>query len=307
MNTAFDKFQKQRLISSYFSVVLSIALVLFLMGLLGILVLNTKKIGDHFKEQVHLVLFLADDTSDQQIKEISKALSEKPYTKSMTFISKDEAAQAQEKDLGENFVEFLGFNPLKNALDVQLNAEFVDPTTIAEAVAEWEATKGIAEVSYDQPLIGLLNENITKMTLWILVISGIFSLVAFLLINSSIRLSIYAKRFIIKTMQMVSIYAKRFIIKTMQMVGATPGFIRKPFILTNVKLGLIGAVMADIFIGIVLWRVQQSIPELDVLGDIKQVAWLFLGVPFLGMSIAGISTFWAAQRFLKLRTAELYD
>lgn len=292
MNTAFDKFQKQRLISSYFSVVLSIALVLFLMGLLGILVLNTKKIGDHFKEQVHLVLFLADDTSDQQIKEISKALSEKPYTKSMTFISKDEAAQAQEKDLGENFVEFLGFNPLKNALDVQLNAEFVDPTTIAEAVAEWEATKGIAEVSYDQPLIGLLNENITKMTLWILVVSGIFSLVAFLLINSSIRLSIYAKR---------------FIIKTMQMVGATPGFIRKPFILTNVKLGLIGAVMADIFIGIVLWRVQQSIPELDVLGDIKQVAWLFLGVPFLGMSIAGISTFWAAQRFLKLRTAELYD
>ena len=210
----------------------------------------------------------------------------------MTFISKDEAAQAQEKDLGENFVEFLGFNPLKNALDVQLNAEFVDPTTIAEAVAEWEATKGIAEVSYDQPLIGLLNENITKMTLWILVVSGIFSLVAFLLINSSIRLSIYAKR---------------FIIKTMQMVGATPGFIRKPFILTNVKLGLIGAVMADIFIGIVLWRVQQSIPELDVLGDIKQVAWLFLGVPFLGMSIAGISTFWAAQRFLKLRTAELYD
>ncbi|MDP4674069.1 MAG: permease-like cell division protein FtsX [Flavobacteriaceae bacterium] len=292
MNTAFDKFQKQRLISSYFSVVLSIALVLFLMGLLGVLVLNTKKIGDHFKEQVHLVLFLADDTSDQQIKEISKALSEKPYTKSMTFISKDEAAQAQEKDLGENFVEFLGFNPLKNALDVQLNAEFVDPTTIAEAVAEWEATKGIAEVSYDQPLIGLLNENITKMTLWILVVSGIFSLVAFLLINSSIRLSIYAKR---------------FIIKTMQMVGATPGFIRKPFILTNVKLGLIGAVMADIFIGIVLWRVQQSIPELDVLGDIKQVAWLFLGVPFLGMSIAGISTFWAAQRFLKLRTAELYD
>ena len=292
MNTAFDKFQKQRLISSYFSVVLSIALVLFLMGLLGVLVLNTKKIGDHFKEQVHLVLFLADDTSDQQIKEISKALSEKPYTKSMTFISKDEAAEAQEKDLGENFVEFLGFNPLKNALDVQLNAEFVDPTTIAEAVAEWEGTKGIAEVSYDQPLIGLLNENITKMTLWILVVSGIFSLVAFLLINSSIRLSIYAKR---------------FIIKTMQMVGATPGFIRKPFILTNVKLGLIGAVMADIFIGIVLWRVQQSIPELDVLGDIKQVAWLFLGVPFLGMSIAGISTFWAAQRFLKLRTAELYD
>ena len=292
MNTAFDKFQKQRLISSYFSVVLSIALVLFLMGLLGILVLNTKKIGDHFKEQVHLVLFLADNTSDQQIKEISKALSDKPYTKSMTFISKDEAAEAQEKDLGENFVEFLGFNPLKNALDVQLNAEFVDPTTIAEAVAEWEATKGIAEVSYDQPLIGLLNENITKMTLWILVVSGIFSLVAFLLINSSIRLSIYAKR---------------FIIKTMQMVGATPGFIRKPFILTNVKLGLIGAVMADIFIGIVLWRVQQSIPELDVLGDIKQVAWLFLGVPFLGMSIAGISTFWAAQRFLKLRTAELYD
>ena len=292
MNTAFDKFQKQRLISSYFSVVLSIALVLFLMGLLGVLVLNTKKIGDHFKEQVHLVLFLADDTSDQQIKEISKALSDKPYTKSMTFISKDEAAEAQEKDLGENFVEFLGFNPLKNALDVQLNAEFVDPTTIAEAVAEWEATKGIGEVSYDQPLIGLLNENITKMTLWILVVSGIFSLVAFLLINSSIRLSIYAKR---------------FIIKTMQMVGATPGFIRKPFILTNVKLGLIGAVMADIFIGIVLWRVQQSIPELDVLGDIKQVAWLFLGVPFLGMSIAGISTFWAAQRFLKLRTAELYD
>ncbi len=291
MSSSFEKYQKRRLISSYFSVVISISLVLFLLGLLGLLVLNTKKVADHFKEKIALTIYLKDTAKEVEIKQLEKTLALAEYTKSTTFISKDEAAEEHSKDIGENFMDFLGYNPLQNSIDVYLKADFVDSAKIEEISGSITKKNFVDEVIYDKPLISLLNDNIKRISFWVLLISGLFTFIAVLLINSSIRLSVYSKR---------------FIIKTMQMVGATKKFIRKPFVWKSVRLGMIGAAVALIGVSIVLYYINETFPELALLDDEILLIILFLGVFGIGVVITWISTFFATQRFLNLRTDELY-
>ncbi|MCK0188833.1 permease-like cell division protein FtsX [Arenibacter sp. F20364] len=291
MSTSFERFQKRKLISSYFSVVLSIGLVLFLLGILGLLVLNTKKLADHFKEQITISVFLKDNAKEVEVDQLQKSLAMAEYTKKATYVSKEQAAEQHSEEIGENFLDFLGYNPLKNSIDVQLKADYVSTEKIAEIAEEISSRDYIEEVSYDKPLITLLNDNVKKISFWILVASGVFTFIAVLLINSSIRLSIYSKR---------------FIIKTMQMVGATKTFIRRPFIWTNIKLGVLGAVIALIALGFVIYYVNINFPELLLLEDPTILIFLFASVFLLGVLISFISTFFATQRFLNLRTDDLY-
>ncbi|MEM8763269.1 MAG: permease-like cell division protein FtsX [Bacteroidota bacterium] len=291
MSEYIEQYQKRRLISSYFSVVLSIGLVLFLLGVLGLLVINTQKLGDHFKEQITLSVYLKDNAKTAEIEQLQKSLAFAEYTKATTYISKEEAAEQYSEDIGENFIEFLGYNPLKNAVDVNLKADFVSPTQIAEIAEDIASKTYVDEVSYDKPLIALLNDNVRRIGLWILVASGVFTLISVLLINSSIRLSIYSKR---------------FIIKTMQMVGATKTFIRRPFIWTNIKLGMLGSFLALIALSVVLYYVDQNFPELALTQDVVVLVVLFLGIFGLGVIISWASTHFATQRFLNLRTDDLY-
>ena len=291
MASSFEKYQKRRLISSYFSVVMSIALVLFLLGLLGLLVLNTKKVADYFKETISVGVYFKDNAKEVEMKQLEKTLSLADYTKSIEFLSKEDAAEAFSKDLGENFVEYLGENPLQNSIDLHLNADFVSTVSVEEIATEISAKDFVDEVTYDKPLISLLNDNIKKISLWVLVISTIFTLIAVLLINSSIRLSVYAKR---------------FTIKTMQMVGATKRFIRRPFVWKSVKLGILGSIVALLGMGAVLYYSNKTFPELELLEDPIWLVVVFTGVFLIGVLITWISTFLATQRFLNLRTDELY-
>lgn len=291
MSQYIERYQRRKLISSYFSVVLSIGLVLFLLGALGLLVLNTKKLGDHFKEQITISVFLKENAKPVEIDQLQKSLALAEYTKSAEYISKEDAAEQYSEDIGENFVEFLGYNPLKNSIDVHLKADFVSPEQITEIAEEIAEKTYVDEVSYDKPLIELLNDNARKIGLWILVASAIFTVIAVLLINSSIRLSIYSKR---------------FIIKTMQMVGATKKFIRRPFIWTNIKLGMVGALVALVSLGILLYYINKNFPELNLFDDYPVLILLFVGVFGLGVIISWASTHFATQRFLNLRTDHLY-
>jgi len=261
------------------------------LGLLGLLVLNTKKVADHFKEKIALTIYLKDSAKEIEIKQLEKTLVLAEYTKSTTFISKEQAAEEHSKDIGENFMEFLGYNPLQNSIDVYLKADFVDAAKIETINASIIKKDFVDEVIYDKPLISLLNDNIKRISFWVLLISGVFTFIAVLLINSSIRLSVYSKR---------------FIIKTMQMVGATKRFIRRPFVWKSVRLGIIGAIVALIGVGVVLYYLDQSFPELALLSDKILLIILFSGVMGMGILITWISTFIATQRFLNLRTDDLY-
>ncbi len=291
MSKSFEQYQKQKLISSYFSVVLSIALVLFLLGILGLLVVNTKKMADHFKEQITISIFLKDEAKQSEIDQLQKTLVSAEHTKAADYVSKEEAAEQHSAEIGEDFQNFLGYNPLKNSIDLKLRADFVTPEEIEKIAAGLSEKSYVEEVSYDKPLVGLLSENVKKISFWILVASGIFTFIAFLLINSSIRLSVYSKR---------------FIIKTMQMVGATKTFIRKPFIWTNVKLGMLGACIAMAALAVSLFYLDKTFPELQLFGDIEILAVLFGSVFLLGILISLVCTYFATQRFLNLRTDALY-
>jgi len=291
MSSSFDKYQKRKLISSYFSVVISIALVLFLLGCLGLLVLNAKKVADHFKEQVVVTIYLNDSAKEVEVNQLEKSLAMAEYTKSTEYVSKEAAAESMKAETGEDFMDFVGYNPLQNSIDVHLKADFVTTETLESITEELASKKFIEEIRYDNDLVELMNDNVKKITFWVLIISAIFTLIAVLLINSSIRLAVYSKR---------------FIIKTMQMVGATKSFIRRPFILKSVQLGIIGAIVALIGMAVVLYYLNQTFPELELAKNPVLLGCLFIGVFLLGIFITWISTFIATQRFLNLKTDQLY-
>ncbi len=291
MNNSFDKYQKRRLRSSYLSVIVSIALVLFLVGLLGLIVLKTNSITKHFKEKVAITVFLKDNAKASDVETLQAELKKKEYTKSVTYISKEEAAKIYSEDIGENFLEFLGENPLKNAIDISLNSDFVTPEIMAEIEKELVIRSIVSEVTYDKPLIELLSKNINRLSFWMLLFTSLFTLIAIVLINGSIRLSVYSKR---------------FTIKTMQMVGATKRFIRGPFILQSVKLGVVGALVAIAGLVVFISYLNKNIPELELFTDLNILAIVFVGIIGLGILITWLSTFFATQRFLNLRSDELY-
>ena len=291
MATSYDKYQKRRLISSYFSVILSVFLVLFLLGLLGLFIINSKRLSDNFKEDIVMTVFLKNETSKEDIKAFGETLKTSKFAKDYKFVSKEDAAKEHEKVFGENFMEFLGANPLNNSYDIHLKADYVTNPGFGKAEAQIRANPMVADVVYDKQLITLVNDNIKKVTMWVLIISGIFAVISFLLINSSLRLSIYANR---------------FIIKTMQMVGATKSFIRKPFVKRSVILGIIGSVLAVIAILGVLIYLNVNFPALEVFKDIELTIAVLVGVLVLGVLITWISTHFATQRFLNLRTDDLY-
>ena len=291
MASSFETFQKRRLISSYFSVVLSISLVLFLLGLLGLLVLNSQKVGDYFKEQIPLVVFLKDNAKEAEITQLKQSLALADFTKEAIYVTKEQAALMHSATIGEDFMEYLGDNPLQNSIDVRLLAKFVTPQKIEDIVTKLKNKDFVDDVVYDKPLIEKLTDNITKISYWVISVAGVFLIIAILLINSSIRLSVYSKR---------------FTIKTMQMVGATKRFIRLPFILRSLRLGFIGAFLAIIAMGGVVYYSDKSFPDLELLNDKMMLGSLFGFVLLMGLFISWISTYFATQRFLNLKTDELY-
>jgi cell division transport system permease protein len=291
MSSNFDSYQKRRLRSSYFSVVISIALVLFMVGFLGLVLLKSTQVANHFKEEVVITLFLKNNTSKDQTENLRNSLIKEIFTRKIIYISKEDAAKFYAEDLGEDFVNYLGTNPLKNSIDIYLNPGFVTPEKMEEIADRFKNNTYVFEVSYDKPLVTFLTQNIQRVSFWLFVISSFFGLIALILINSSIRLSVYSKR---------------FNIKTMQMVGATKGFIRKPFIWNGIQLGFIGAIVSLIALSVVIYYIDQKIPSLQLTSDYTTLAYLGGGILIIAFVISWLSTFFATQRFLNLQTEKLY-
>ncbi|KFF20263.1 cell division protein FtsX [Flavobacterium hydatis] len=291
MSSNFDKFQKRRLISSYFSVVLSVFLVLFLLGVLGLFIINSKKLADDFKEKIAMTVFFKNEANDSIIKAFNTELKKAPFARSFVYVTKEAAAKQHTDIIGEDFLTFLGENPLLNSYDIHLKADYVVRDSITKIETNLRKNTMVSDIVYDKQLVNLVNDNIKKVSMWILIISGFLTVIAVLLINSSLRLSIHSNR---------------FIIKTMQMVGATKSFIRKPFVMRSIKLGLIGAGLAIVaLIGLLIY-VNTNYPGLGILDDKGLIGLVLLAVLGIGVLITWLSTHFATQRFLNLRTDDLY-
>ena len=289
----FEKYQKRKLINANLSVVVSIAVVLFLLGILGFFMLNSNKLINHFKEKVTITIFFEEHTKLSDIKKFEKTIKLTSEVKATKFIPKKEAAEQLKKEIGEDFIKFLGYNPLQDNLEVGLKGDFVNEKQMDSIKKGWLQNKHISDVNYEyyKPLIKVLNNNIKKMSFWIILISSIFLGLVFLLINSAIRLSIYSKR---------------FSIKTMQLVGATSGFIRRPFLIKAFWLGFIGALIASIVLVLQLYYFDKFFPEFDFLSDYKSLAILFGGIFVMGIFITSLSTFIATNHFLKIKEDRLH-
>lgn len=286
-----EQFQKRRVLTGYLSVVISISLVLFFVGILGLFLLNTQNIASYFKEQIVMTVYLKDNAKDIEITQLQKKVQLNPATKKINYIPKEEAAAQYARDIGEDFLEFLGYNPLLNSIDIYFNAAYVNTVSLTETKAELETADFVDEVVFDQPLVTLLDENILRISYVLGITTLFFIAIALLLINSSIRLSIYSKR---------------FIIKTMQLVGATKSFIRKPFILTHLRLGVLSSFLALLGLGFVFLELNRHFPELNMLDNPIGLVVVFVGVLTLGIGITGVSTFFATQRYLNLKSDAIY-
>lgn len=286
-----EKYALRKLKSSYLSTVISVSLVLFMLGLLGLILLHTKKLSDYVKENIGLTVVLKDSIREADINQFQKSLDAAHYVKSTEFVNKEQAAATLKQDLGEDFIQFLGYNPLLSSIDVHLKADFANSDSLRWIEKEITKNVNVKEIYYQKSLVDLVNENVKKIGLIILVFSSLLLVISIALINNSIRLSIYSKR---------------FIIRTMQLVGATQGFIRKPFVFSGIRHGIYGALIAiALLIGIIYWA-QSEIPELIVLQDVDLFASLFGIVLFLGIFITWICTYFAVRKYLRLKTDDLY-
>ncbi len=286
-----EKFQKRRLRSSYISVILSVSLVLFTLGLLGLFLLYTQKITNQVIEDIGFTVYLYDDVKQVDVDRLKKALDIADYTRKSTYISKDEAIEILKQDLGEDFMQYLDYNPLLASIDVKVKPAYANTDSLAVVKATLSRSSKVKEIVYQESLIQKVQENLRIAGLVILIFSSLLLVVAIALINNSIRLSIYSRR---------------FIIKSMQLVGATQGFIRRPFVQRGILHGVYSALIAMLLIMGVMYYLQNVLPDLIQIEDIEILAYLFVLVMALGIIISWVSTSLAVRKYLRMRGNKLY-
>jgi cell division transport system permease protein len=291
MSKSVHRYQRRRVIRSYFGIVFSVSLILFLVGVLSLIVLNARQVSQHVKEQVVLTIFIEDGAKEVEVNQLNTMLKLAPFTRSVDYISKEQAATEHSADIGEDFMDFLGYNPLKDAIDLRLKGEYVTVHRVDSISAFLAEKPFVNELVYDRPLVNLLNENIERARLLLLACCTFFLVLSIILIHNSIRLSIYAKR---------------MIIKTMQLVGARKRFIRGPFIRTYLVLGMISALIACVGIWVLIINVQNYVPGIDLLMNSQTILVSYVSVFLLSMLISSTSAHWATQRYLNLKTQSLY-
>jgi cell division transport system permease protein len=282
---------RKKIRSSGVTVIISLSLVLFMLGALGLIVINANKLTKHFKENVGFQIYLKDTTSSAQIDGLIQEINSSKFAKSVSLITKEQAASQLKENLGEDFISFLGSNPLLNALDVKINADYANTDTLQNIEKIIIQKSFVKEVVYQKDMINSLNKNTKAIAFFILIFSCALLLVAIALINNTIRLSIYSQR---------------FLIRTMYLVGATRTFISKPFLLKGIRQGVIAGLIAGFLLAGFLLISTRFIPDLLQLQDENILLVVFAGVIIVGVIISGISALLAVMRYLRLKTSDLY-
>ncbi len=282
---------RKSLFSSYFSTTLSISLVLFLFGLLGLLLINTNRLTNYVMENLGVTLILKDSTREVDILKLQKNLEATPYIKSTRFVDKQTAADELKKELGEDFVDFLGYNPLLSSMDVKMHAQYTNPDSLAVIEAKFLKFPEVQEVYYQRNLVKQLTSNVQKLSIIILFLSILMFTIFIALINNTIRLSIYSKR---------------YLINSMQLVGATRSFIRFPFIVKSILHGIYGAIVACIFLLLIFFSYQSELKDFIDFQDSTSLFLLVAGIFVFGFVMTSLSTYFAVNKFLRMKFDQLY-
>jgi cell division transport system permease protein len=282
---------RRRLTASYFTSVISITLVLFLLGLLGVLILNAKKLSNYVKENIGISIYLNDDVREVDIFSLQKTLDAQKYVKETRYITREEAAESFREELGEDFVEFLGYNPLPSSIDIKLHASYANPDSFAVLEKVIRSYPQVADVAYQKDLVYAISLNIRRISILILILSILLFLIALTLINNTIRLSVYSKR---------------FIIRTMQLVGAQHYLIRRPFLIRGITQGILSAFIAMFMLTFSLYIAEKQLEGLFSFQDYRILGIIFFMVLVIGVLIAWLSTLLSVNKYLKMSTDNLY-
>jgi len=286
-----EKISKRRLRTSYITTVVSITLVLFMLGVMGLLILNANKLSVYVRENIGFSIILKDEVKEPDVLRLQKIIESKDFVRSTHHISKEEAAKELQKDLGEDFIDFIGHNPLPVSIDVKLVASYANNDSIRQIEKVLTEFQQIKEVWYQKSLVHLMNENIRKISLILLGFAAMLLLISIVLINNTIRLAVYSKR---------------FIINTMRLVGATKYFIRAPFIKTSMLHGFISGLFANALILAVIYLVSNEFPEITFFNDVKVITMLTISIIITGLLISIFSTLFAVNKYLRISTDKLY-
>ena len=275
----------------YISTVFGIALVLLMIGLLSLLLVEANNLSRYVKENIVLNIFVDDTAHETDVLQLQKQLEQNIMVKNTQYVTKELAARNLQKDLGEDFVKFLGYNPLSQSLDVYLKAEYANNADIERFKAVLMKNSLVKDVKYQTSLVDQMNQNLTRIGLIIGAFALIFIILSVALINNTVR---------------IAIYSQRFLIKSMQLVGATKGFIQKPFLLYGIWHGLLGGLIAVLILIGTLSLLYKEIPDLIILQNYTEFGLIFLFIIGVGIFISGLSTFLAVNKFLRLKIYDLY-
>ena len=284
---------KRRMAGSYFMSLMSIALVLFLLGVFALLMLHAQKLSNHLKENIGFEVVMNSNVKEDNILKLQKELDAMPAVKSTTYITKDEAIRRLSEDLGEDFLQWLGNedNPLLPSIDVRFKADYANNDSLNLIQTQLLKNKDIKEIYYHKSLVNLINQNMNRIGLGLMIASLVLLIIAITLIRNTIRLSIYSKR---------------FLVRSMQLVGATPAYIRRPFIRSGIAQGFFGALIADAFLALLLYGLYQRLPELTLIQDYTIIICIFGGIIVLGILLGGLSTRSALRKYLNADVDKLY-
>jgi cell division transport system permease protein len=282
---------KTKLRSSYLTLVVSVSLVLFLLSILGLVIINARGLSDYFRESLSFSVILGEDVLEADIRMLKKDIDAKSFVKAAKYVSKEDAATMLEEELGEEFVSFLGYNPLSPIIEVNLKAEYANPDSIVAIEKYLLEYPVVNEVYYQESVLHLINENFRKIGLFLIVISSFLFLISLTIINNTVRLSVYSKR---------------FIIRTMQLVGATRGFVRRPFLLRSAFHGLLAAILSLILLMAMLYLIEREFFMLFTFEDMNLLLLLMVAIIVTGVIMNVISTFFAVNRYLSIPEDKLY-
>lgn len=282
---------KKRIFKSYLTSTISISMVLFLIGLLGVVLLNAERLAKYVRENIGFTLVLKDDIQQTDIDNLLASLKSANFVKEAEYIDKATAAERLKNELGEDFTGFLGYNPLLSSVDVKLKADFATPEQLVTIEGKLTKFPQIKEVSYQHDMVKIINENVSKIGFILIFFSVLLLVIFFALINNTIR---------------ISIYSQRFVINTMLLVGATDGFIRAPFVKQSIKYGIIGALVANVLLFVLMMSYASEFTGIISLDDFSIFGIVFFGVMLLGVFISWASTHFAVNKFIHLKFDELF-